>query len=212
MVRKVAILHTTLGDIKIKLFDRRAPRTVNNFIELATGQKNWTNPATGEIMKKPLYDDLKFHRVIEEFVIQTGDPSGTGREGPGYTFDDEFHDDLNHDRPGVVSMANNGPNTNGSQFFITLGEHPHLNGHHTVFGQVIDGMNVVNRIGNVETDENDRPTRPILLESIDISRCGSNSTPIDNLDYNQQGETKVYDEQSNRAGKSGNTKIFDNNY
>ncbi|MFW6449362.1 MAG: peptidylprolyl isomerase, partial [Halobacteriota archaeon] len=121
-----ATLHTTRGDIRIELFDERAPRTVDNFVGLATGERAWDHPETGETVEgEPLYEDVPFHRVIDGFMIQTGDPTGTGRGGPGYTFDDEFHDDLTHDGPGVLSMANSGPNTNGSQFFVTLDATPH---------------------------------------------------------------------------------------
>jgi peptidyl-prolyl cis-trans isomerase A (cyclophilin A) len=163
-----ATLHTSDGDIEIELFDERAPRTVENFVGLATGEKDWEHPESGETMDEPLYDDVEFHRVIEDFMIQTGDPTGTGRGGPGYTFDDEFHDDLRHDEPGKVSMANRGPDTNGSQFFITLDAQPHLDDKHAVFGEVIDGMDIVEKIGNADTDMHDRPTTPVHLESVEI--------------------------------------------
>jgi peptidyl-prolyl cis-trans isomerase A (cyclophilin A) len=163
-----ATLHTSEGDIEIKLFDERAPRTVENFLGLATGEKEWEHPESGETMDEPLYDDVEFHRVIEDFMIQTGDPAGTGRGGPGYTFDDEFHDDLRHDEAGKMSMANRGPDTNGSQFFITLDAQPHLDDKHAVFGEVTDGMDVVEKIGNADTDMHDRPTTPVHLESVEI--------------------------------------------
>ncbi len=164
-----AVLHTTKGDIEIELYDERAPRTVENFVGLATGEKTWTDPETEETVEgEPLYDDVLFHRVIADFMIQTGDPTGTGRGGPGYTFDDEFHDELHHDDAGIVSMANSGPNTNGSQFFITLGAQPHLDGKHAVFGKVTDGMDVVEKIGGVKTDRQDKPKEEILLESVTI--------------------------------------------
>lgn len=166
---RTATIHTSLGDIDIELFAERVPNTVDNFVGLATGEKAWTDPQTDtEVMGQPLYDDVQFHRVIDDFMIQTGDPTGTGRGGPGYTFDDEFHPELRHDSPGILSMANHGPNTNGSQFFITLDAQPHLNDRHAVFGTVTDGMDVVEEIGNVETDQNDKPLDPILLESITI--------------------------------------------
>ncbi len=163
-----ATLHTSEGDIEIELFDERVPKTVENFVELATGEKEWEHPESGETMDKPLYDEVEFHRIIDDFMIQTGDPTGTGRGGPGYTFDDEFHPDLRHDEPGKVSMANRGPDTNGSQFFITLGAQPHLDDKHAVFGEVTDGMDVVEKIGNASTDMHDRPTTPIHLESVEI--------------------------------------------
>jgi peptidyl-prolyl cis-trans isomerase A (cyclophilin A) len=163
-----ATLSTSEGDIEIELYPEKVPNTVENFVGLATGEKEWEHPETGETMDEPLYDDVEFHRVIEDFMLQVGDPTGTGRGGPGYTFDDEFHDDLRHDSAGTVSMANRGPNTNGSQFFITLEETPHLDGDHAVFGQVVDGMDVVREIGSVETDAQDNPEREILLESVDI--------------------------------------------
>jgi peptidyl-prolyl cis-trans isomerase A (cyclophilin A) len=165
-----AILHTTEGDITIELFEDRVPRTVSNFVGLATGEKEWEDPKTGETRADPLYSDVPFHRVIDGFMIQTGDPTGTGRGGPGYTFDDEFHDDLGHDEPGVVSMANRGPDTNGSQFFITLDAQQHLDGRHAVFGRVVDGMDVVETIGSARTDGNDKPVDEVLLESVTIER------------------------------------------
>jgi peptidyl-prolyl cis-trans isomerase A (cyclophilin A) len=163
-----ATLHTSEGDVEIELYAERAPRTVENFVGLATGDIEWEDPETGETRTDPLYDDVLVHRIIDGFMIQTGDPTGTGRGGPGYQFDDEFHDELTHDGPGVVSMANSGPNTNGSQFFITLDAQPHLDGRHAVFGRVVDGMDVVESIGNVPTDANDRPTDDVLLESVTV--------------------------------------------
>ncbi|AXR79370.1 peptidylprolyl isomerase [Natrarchaeobaculum sulfurireducens] len=164
-----ATLHTTEGDIDVELYDDRAPRTVGNFVGLATGEREWTDPETGErITDEPLYDDVLFHRVIDDFMIQGGDPTGTGRGGPGYQFDDEFHDELRHDGAGVLSMANSGPNTNGSQFFITLDATPHLDDRHSVFGKVTDGMDVVREIGSTDTDANDRPKQDILLESVTV--------------------------------------------
>jgi cyclophilin family peptidyl-prolyl cis-trans isomerase len=175
-----ATIHTSEGDIEVELFDERAPRTVENFVGLAAGADDyentevgrgtgaWEDPETGEKRIDPLYDGVEFHRVIEDFMIQTGDPTGTGRGGPGYEFDDEFHDELTHDGPGVLSMANSGPDTNGSQFFITLDAQPHLDGKHAVFGEVVEGMDVVEDIGNTNTDMHDAPTTPITIESIDI--------------------------------------------
>jgi peptidyl-prolyl cis-trans isomerase A (cyclophilin A) len=163
-----ATLHTNRGDIEIELYDDRVPQTVDNFVGLATGEKTWQDPDTGDDVHEPLYDDIPFHRVIEDFMIQTGDPTGTGRGGPGYTFSDEFHDELRHDEAGTVSMANRGPDTNGSQFFITLAEQPHLDDKHAVFGNVIDGMDVVREIGSLPTDQNDRPEEDVLLESVTV--------------------------------------------
>jgi peptidyl-prolyl cis-trans isomerase A (cyclophilin A) len=163
-----ATLHTTEGDIEVELFDERAPDTVENFVGLATGDIEWEDPETGETRTDPLYDDVLVHRIIDGFMIQTGDPTGTGRGGPGYEFDDEFHPELRHDSAGTLSMANHGPDTNGSQFFITLDAQPHLDDKHAVFGEVIDGMDVVEAIGSVPTDGNDRPTEPVHLESVTV--------------------------------------------
>jgi peptidyl-prolyl cis-trans isomerase A (cyclophilin A) len=176
-----ATLHTTEGDIEIELFDERAPRTVENFLNLAEHDPaasdepapdttTWEDPESGETRGDGLYNGVEFHRVIDEFMIQTGDPTGTGRGGPGYSFDDEFHDELRHDSAGTVSMANSGPNTNGSQFFITLAPTPHLDDRHAVFGEVIEGMDVVEAIGGTETDGKDKPTTTIEIESVTIER------------------------------------------
>jgi peptidyl-prolyl cis-trans isomerase A (cyclophilin A)/peptidyl-prolyl cis-trans isomerase B (cyclophilin B) len=175
-----ATLHTSEGDIEIELFDEKVPNTVGNFVGLAEGANDydgtevgpgtgaWEDPDSGEKRIDPLYDDILFHRVIDDFMIQTGDPTGTGRGGPGYTFEDEFHDDLRHDGAGKLSMANRGPNTNGSQFFITLAAQPHLDDKHAVFGEVTDGMDVVEAIGSADVDGQDKPTEDILLESVEI--------------------------------------------
>lgn len=166
-----ARLQTNHGTIEFELFEERAPRTVENFTGLATGAKEWTHPETNETKEgEPLYEDVLIHRVIGGFMIQGGDPTGTGMGGPGYQFDDEFHEELSHSGPGIVSMANSGPDTNGSQFFITLDAQPHLDGKHAVFGEVTDGMDVVNEIGSVDTDGDDRPTEDVLIESVTIHR------------------------------------------
>jgi peptidyl-prolyl cis-trans isomerase A (cyclophilin A) len=170
MADLTATLHTSEGDIEVELYEDRAPNTVANFVGLATGEQEWTDPDTDETRTDPLYDDVLFHRIIPDFMIQTGDPTGTGRGGPGYTFDDEFHDDLRHDGAGTLSMANRGPDTNGSQFFITLDAQSHLDGRHAVFGDVIDGMDVVEAIGSVATDGDDKPLEDVLLESVEIHR------------------------------------------
>ena len=163
-------LRTNMGDIDAVLDAGRAPRTVENFVGLATGETAWVDPETGETVEgEPLYEDVIFHRVIAGFMIQGGDPTGTGRGGPGYQFADEFHPDLRHDRAGALSMANAGPDTNGSQFFITLAPTPHLDDRHSVFGYVTDGMNVVESIGAVETDGADRPRSPVVLESVTVA-------------------------------------------
>ncbi|KDE59614.1 peptidylprolyl isomerase [Halostagnicola sp. A56] len=164
-----ATLHTNRGDIDVELYDDRAPRTVDNFVGLATGAKTWEDPETGEEVEgEPLYDDVAFHRIIEDFMIQGGDPTETGRGGPGYQFDDEFHDDLRHDDEGILSMANSGPDTNGSQFFITLAPQPHLDDRHAVFGKVTDGMDVVHELGDVDTNANDQPKDDVVLESVSV--------------------------------------------
>ncbi len=179
MANPTATLHTTKGDVEVELFADRAPRTVENFRKLAEHDPaadaepapdtvTWEDPESGEVRGDGLYNGVEFHRVIEDFMIQGGDPTGTGRGGPGYQFDDEFHDDLNHDSAGTLSMANSGPDTNGSQFFITLSETPHLDGRHAVFGEVTEGMDVVREIGSTETDGEDRPTEEIEIESVTI--------------------------------------------
>ncbi|MUV57940.1 peptidylprolyl isomerase [Halogeometricum sp. CBA1124] len=170
MSNPTATLHTNRGDIVVELFEERAPRTVENFVGLATGEKAWTDPETGEKRTDSLYEGTIFHRVIEDFMIQGGDPEGTGRGGPGYQFDDEFHDELRHDSAGKLSMANSGPNTNGSQFFITLGAQPHLDGRHAVFGEVVEGMDVVEEIGSLPTDRNDKPMKDVVIESVDVDQ------------------------------------------
>ena len=165
-----AHFETTLGNFTVELFDAKAPKTVENFAGLAEGTKEWKHPKTGERQKKPYYDGIVFHRIIDGFVIQGGDPLGQGYGGPGYTFEDEFHPDLRHDRLGVLSMANAGPNTNGSQFFITLGPTPHLDKRHSVFGAVISGLDVVEKIGKVKTDRSDRPVTPVVMNKVTIER------------------------------------------
>ena len=164
----IVTLHTTTGDITLELFEQRAPRTVENFVGLATGDTEWSDPDTGETRTDSLYEGTVFHRIISDFMIQGGDPEGTGQGGPGYTFDDEFHEDLNHEGAGILSMANRGPDTNGSQFFITLDAQPHLDGKHAVFGHVVDGMDVVEEIGRAPTDRNDTPVQDIEIESLDV--------------------------------------------
>jgi peptidyl-prolyl cis-trans isomerase A (cyclophilin A) len=161
---------TSEGKFTIHLFDKEAPKTVENFVGLAEGTKEFTDPKTGEKVKRPFYDGLTFHRVIDGFMIQGGCPLGTGTGGPGYKFADEFNPKLRHSKEGILSMANSGPNTNGSQFFITLGPTPHLNDRHSIFGEVAEGMDVVRKIGKVQTGANDRPVKPVIVKSVKIER------------------------------------------
>jgi peptidyl-prolyl cis-trans isomerase A (cyclophilin A) len=161
---------TTEGSFVIKLFDKEAPNTVANFVGLAEGTKEWRDPVTGEKKKAPYYDGVIFHRIIDGFMIQGGDPLGQGTGGPGYTFADEFHPSRRHDKAGILSMANSGPNTNGSQFFITLGPTPHLDNRHSVFGEVVTGLDVVKRIGSVPTGRQDRPVTPVVMNKVTIER------------------------------------------
>ena len=165
-----ATLKTSMGDMVVRLYDDKAPKTVANFVGLATGTKEWTDPKTGEKVKKPLYNGTIFHRVIPGFMIQGGDPLGNGTGGPGYRFEDEFHPDLRHTKGGILSMANAGPNTNGSQFFITLGPTLHLDNRHSVFGELVKGQEIVVGIGNVPRNANDRPLKDVVLQEVVISR------------------------------------------
>jgi len=161
---------TSEGNFTVRLFDQDAPKTVENFVGLAEGTKQWTDPRTNQKVTKPYYDGVIFHRVIDKFMVQSGDPLGQGIGGPGYTFNDEFHPKLRHDKAGVLSMANRGPNTNGGQFFITLGPTPHLDDRHSVFGEVTEGMDVVRKIGSTATGSQDRPLKPIVIQTIKIER------------------------------------------
>src|SRR3984957_13638978 len=165
-----ATLQTNQGRIVIRLFPDQAPKTVRNFVELAEGGRQWTNPSTGFPTTGKLYDGTIFHRVIPGFMIQGGDPLGSGRGGPGYEFADEIHPDLRFDRPYLLAMANAGPGTNGSQFFITVVPTPWLNGKHTIFGEVIEGADVVKAITQVPTAPGDRPVTPVVLQSVTITR------------------------------------------
>jgi peptidyl-prolyl cis-trans isomerase A (cyclophilin A) len=164
---------TSEGSFTAELFEKDAPKTVANFIGLVQGTKEWTDPRTGEKMKKPFYNGLTFHRVIAGFMIQGGDPLGNGTGDPGYKFADEFQSGRKIDKAGILAMANAGPNTNGSQFFITLAPQPHLTGKHTVFGEIVEGMDVVKKIGNVPTNRaNNKPLTPVVIQSIKIERKG----------------------------------------
>ncbi len=165
-------MHTNHGDIVIELFGNHAPVTVENFIGLAEGTKEYSQKNAKGEASGPFYDGAIFHRIIDGFMIQGGDPTGTGMGGPGYQFADEFHPELQFDRPFLLAMANAGPGTNGSQFFITVVPTPHLNNHHTIFGEVTDeaSQKVVLEIARVRTDRRDRPVDPVVIESIEIAR------------------------------------------
>lgn len=165
-----AVLHTNRGDIAIELFGNHAPVTVENFVGLAKGTKDYSEKNASGSAEGPFYDGAIFHRVIKNFMIQGGDPTGTGMGGPGYKFNDEFHPELRFDRAYLLAMANAGPGTNGSQFFITVAPTPHLNNHHTIFGEVTDpeSQKVVDAIATTKTDRMDRPTEPVVIESVEI--------------------------------------------
>jgi peptidyl-prolyl cis-trans isomerase A (cyclophilin A) len=166
-----ATFDTTQGKVVVKLFPKDAPKTVENFVGLATGEKEWTHPQTSEKRTgTPLYDGTVFHRCIPQFMVQGGDPLGRGTGGPGYRFEDEFKSGRRFDKPGLLAMANSGPNTNGSQFFITVVPTPHLNNRHTIFGEVVQGYEVVDRIANeLPKDRNDRPTTEVRINKLTIS-------------------------------------------
>jgi peptidyl-prolyl cis-trans isomerase A (cyclophilin A) len=165
-----AIFETNKGSFKIKLFAEEAPITVANFAELAEGTKEWLNPKTGKKEKKPFYDGLIFHRVIPNFMIQGGCPKGDGTGDPGYRFGDEFSSKLSHNKPGLLSMANAGPGTNGSQFFVTVAATPWLDGKHTIFGEVVEGMDLVHEISKVKTGMRDKPAEDVVIKSLKIER------------------------------------------
>ena len=162
---------TTEGNFTVRLFDADAPNTVANFVGLAEGTKEWTDPKSGQKVKRPFYDGLIFHRVIDGFMIQGGDPLGTGTGGPGFKFGDEFSPKLRHSKAGILSMANAGANTNGSQFFITLAATPWLDNKHSVFGEVVEGIDIVKKIGSTQTSKpSDRPVKPISIQTVKIVR------------------------------------------
>lgn len=165
-----ALFETTAGNFKIKLFNDLTPKTVENFVGLAEGTKEFTDSKTGEKVKRPFYDGLNFHRVIKDFMVQGGCPRGTGTGDPGYKFGDEFAPSLKHNKPGILSMANSGPNTNGSQFFITVVPTPWLDNRHTVFGEVVEGYNIVDAISKVRTAPGDKPLEPIIVKHVKIIR------------------------------------------
>ena len=161
---------TSEGDFVVQLFADRAPKTVENFVGLAEGTKEFTDPRDGKKKSQPFYDGIIFHRVIDGFMIQGGDPLGQGIGGPGYQFGDEFHPTLRHSKAGILSMTNAGPNTNGSQFFITLGPTPHLDNRHSVFGEVVEGLDVVKKIGSTKTGPRDRPAKDVVINKLTIER------------------------------------------
>ena len=162
-----AVFETSEGKIVCALYPVQAPKTVANFVGLAKGEKEWEDPKTRHKIKRPLYDGTIFHRVIPDFMIQGGDPLGLGIGGPGYQFEDEISD-LTFNRLGRLAMANSGPNTNGSQFFVTLAPTPWLNGKHTIFGQVIEGQEIAEKIASVKKDNRDKPLEPIILKRVII--------------------------------------------
>src|SRR6201994_3074046 len=165
-----AIFETSQGDIVVRLLDKEAPNTVANFVGLAEGTKEFTNERTGKKEKRPFYDGLIFHRVIPDFMIQGGCPEGSGRGGPGYKFADEFHPSLKHTKKGLLSMANSGPNTNGSQFFVTVAPTSWLDNKHSIFGEVIEGYDVVEKISKLPRNSQDRPNKDVKVTSVKIER------------------------------------------
>ncbi|AZG47046.1 peptidylprolyl isomerase [Gordonia insulae] len=169
--KQTATLHTNRGDIVVELFGNHAPKTVANFTGLADGSKEYSQPNASGGNSGPFYDGSVFHRVIEGFMIQGGDPTGTGRGGPGYQFADEFHPELQFDRPYLLAMANAGPGTNGSQFFITVGPTPHLNRKHSIFGEVVDpeSQKIVDAIATTSTDRADRPLDEVVIQKIELN-------------------------------------------
>jgi peptidyl-prolyl cis-trans isomerase A (cyclophilin A) len=166
---------TNHGNFIVRFFDKDAPITVQNFVGLAEGKKQWTDPRTRRLVRRPYYNNLTFHRIIPNFMIQGGDPTGTGFEGPGYKFNDEISPKLKHDRPGIVSMANSGPNTNGGQFFITVAPYPSLDGKYSIFGEVVEGLENVVAISKVPTtgprgNPANKPLKPVIMKSVRIER------------------------------------------
>ncbi|HZZ39703.1 MAG TPA: peptidylprolyl isomerase [Acidobacteriaceae bacterium] len=166
-----AVFNTSEGQVVCRLFENEAPKTVANFTELAEGKREWTHPATHAKSSDKLYDGTVFHRVIPDFMIQGGDPAGNGMGGPGYKFEDETKGSPHRfDKKGKLAMANAGPNTNGSQFFITVAGTEWLTGKHTIFGEVVEGQEIVDKISKVSKDRSDKPTKPVVLESVVIER------------------------------------------
>src|SRR6201996_4856463 len=165
-----SVIYTSMSNIVCRLFEKEAPKTVANFRGLATGTKAWTDPATGKVKHTPLYAGTTFHRVIWGFMIQGGDPLGTGEGTPGYQFEDEIDPNRNFAKPGVLAMANSGPNTNGCQFFITVAPTDWLTGKHTIFGEVVEGQDIADKISKVARNSQDKPHKPVVLESVEIQR------------------------------------------
>lgn len=166
-----AVLQTSEGKIVCRLYEKEAPKTVANFIELAEGKREWTHPMNNKKSSDKLFDGTIFHRVIPKFMIQGGDPAGTGFGGPGFKFEDETKGSPHgFDKPGKLAMANSGPNTNGSQFFISVAATPWLTGKHTIFGDVVEGQDIVEKISEVDRDRSDKPRKPVVLESVTIER------------------------------------------
>lgn len=173
------VFETTKGRIVCELYEKEAPKTVENFVGLVKGEKEWMDPKSGEMVKRPFYNGLVFHRVIPKFMIQGGCPLGMGTGGPGYKFADEFHPSLKHGQPGRLSMANSGANTNGSQFFITTDPTPWLDNRHSIFGQVVEGQEVVDAISKSPTGAQNRPQEPIVMTSVTVERVeGSKEAPV----------------------------------
>jgi peptidyl-prolyl cis-trans isomerase A (cyclophilin A) len=164
-----ATLKTNEGDIVVMLYSKDAPKTVANFVGLASGEKEWTDPKTHQKARRPLYDGTIFHRVIPNFMVQGGDPLGNGTGDPGYKFEDEFKSGLKFDKVGLLAMANSGPGTNGSQFFITVAKTPWLNNKHTIFGEVVSGYNVVEKISTVPTSQGNRPNKDVVLTKVVVT-------------------------------------------
>lgn len=164
-------IHTSMGEIIVRLWEQEAPNTVANFVGLARGNREWQDPTTGRWWKHALYRNVLCHRVIPEFMIQCGDPTGVGRGGPGYTFADEIKPDVHFDKPGLLAMANRGPNTNGSQFFITDGPATHIDGKHTIFGEVIKGMDIVDKIARVPVGAGHRPETEVVIKTIEVFKA-----------------------------------------
>jgi len=165
----IAVMETSMGTFKVKLFSEESPKTVENFVGLAEGTIEWTDPK-GKKEKKPLYNGTVFHRVIPNFMIQGGDPEGRGTGGPGFKIKDEFNPKLKHSKPGILSMANAGPNTGGSQFFVTVAATPWLDGKHAIFGEVIEGYDIVEKISKTKTGPGDKPVEPVVLKTVKIER------------------------------------------